>query len=139
MTICVVNSERIDQARLTKDPCKREKKESEMNEHDRLIEKPSLFERLSSTVYLSDGFEQVKKEQRQPRHRRGDDSRLWNPFGRRAKSPATGIAGLDLQTLAGSPSGNTQAGWQGRTPARHTDGAGSRGTDDPEKVAGTDL
>ena len=37
-----------------------------MNEHDRLIEKPSLFDRLSSTVYLSDGFEQVKKNKGRP-------------------------------------------------------------------------
>ena len=37
-----------------------------MNEHDRLIEKPSLFDRLSSTVYLSDGFEQVKKNKGKP-------------------------------------------------------------------------
>lgn len=37
-----------------------------MNEHDRLIEKPSLFDRLSSTVYFSDGFEQVKKNKGSP-------------------------------------------------------------------------
>jgi group II intron reverse transcriptase/maturase len=44
----------------------KERKESEMNEHDRLIEKPSLFDRLCSTVYLSDGFEQVKKNKGSP-------------------------------------------------------------------------
>ena len=37
-----------------------------MNEHDRLIEKPSLFDHLSSTLYLSDGFEQVKKNKGSP-------------------------------------------------------------------------
>ncbi|WP_349431455.1 hypothetical protein Q9L42_003640 [Methylomarinum sp. Ch1-1] len=37
-----------------------------MNEHDRLIEEPRLFDQLCSTLYLSAGFEQVKKNKGKP-------------------------------------------------------------------------
>ena len=37
-----------------------------MNENDQLIEEPSLFEQLCSTLYLGVGFEQVKKNQGKP-------------------------------------------------------------------------
>ena len=37
-----------------------------MNEHDRLIEEPRLFDHLCSTLYLSAGFEQVKKNKGKP-------------------------------------------------------------------------
>jgi len=48
---------------LTKVFCK---EESEMNESDQLIEEPRLFDRLCSTLYLSIGFDQVKKNQGKP-------------------------------------------------------------------------
>jgi hypothetical protein len=37
-----------------------------MNEHDRLIEEPSLFEHLCSTELLNAGFKQVKKNKGKP-------------------------------------------------------------------------
>ncbi|MEN8133178.1 MAG: group II intron reverse transcriptase/maturase, partial [Pseudomonadota bacterium] len=37
-----------------------------MNESDRLIEEPTLFDSLCSTLYLSIGFEQVKKNRGKP-------------------------------------------------------------------------
>ncbi len=37
-----------------------------MNESDQLIEEPSLFDRLCSTLYLGVGFEQVKKNKGKP-------------------------------------------------------------------------
>ncbi|MEN8260563.1 MAG: hypothetical protein ABFS02_08255 [Pseudomonadota bacterium] len=39
---------------------------SEMNESARLIEGPKLFDSLCSTLYLSVGFEQVKKNRGKP-------------------------------------------------------------------------
>jgi group II intron reverse transcriptase/maturase len=47
-------------------PLQREEKKSEMNEHDRLIEEPSLFEHLCSTELLSAGFKQVRKNKGKP-------------------------------------------------------------------------
>ncbi|WP_341326064.1 hypothetical protein [Methylotuvimicrobium sp. KM2] len=46
---------------MKKGHCKREKKSEINDEHGRLIEEPRLFDQLFSTLYLSAGFEQVKK------------------------------------------------------------------------------
>ena len=78
-----------------------------------LIEEERLFEDLCYASYLRIGFEQVKENKGKP----GIDGVSIQDFEFRleegAKPVAAGVAELDLQTIACTPSGNSKAGRPG--------------------------
>ena len=79
-----------------------------------------------------------QEEQRLARDRWGEHRGLRKPAWRRAKSVVTGVERLDLQTIAGTPSGDRQAGRRGGPIAGHTDDTRSSGTGGTKDAAGAD-